>query len=284
MTNISSVFISYSRRDISFVKTLHHALTQQNRDVWVDWEDIPIAADWRQEIKTGIEEADTFIAILSSSAVASKFCRQEVEYAIKHQKRLIPVVYQKDFPDDQVPPALRKHNWLSFAEDDFDRAFQKLTEALDTDLEYVRQHKRLLMRAIEWDSLGRNDDRLLRGSDLETSILWLAQAYHKTPEPTELQRRFILASQHWQQQEIQRWKQLYEKAEIAEIDALTSLSKALFLLNDQLGSLVASVKAGWKSITTELPPSTQSKLVDVLWQVAYGIQERKDAYKNNLIN
>jgi TIR domain len=43
---MSDVFISYSRKDGEFAKRLVNELTKTSRDVWVDWEDIPRAADW----------------------------------------------------------------------------------------------------------------------------------------------------------------------------------------------------------------------------------------------
>ncbi len=58
---MANVFISYSRKDKEFVRTLHTALTAHHHDVWVDWEDIPLTADWWLEIEAGIEAADTFI-------------------------------------------------------------------------------------------------------------------------------------------------------------------------------------------------------------------------------
>ena len=51
---MSDVFISYSRKDSDFVRQLHNALAVLDRDVWVDWEDIPLTADWWREICTGI--------------------------------------------------------------------------------------------------------------------------------------------------------------------------------------------------------------------------------------
>ena len=48
------VFISYSRKDKTFVEKLVTALEAKKRDVWVDFEDIPFAADWWEEIQKGI--------------------------------------------------------------------------------------------------------------------------------------------------------------------------------------------------------------------------------------
>jgi len=44
------------------------------------------------------------------------------------------------------------HNWVFLrAEDNFKANFELLIDALETDFDHVREHTRLLTRAIEWD-------------------------------------------------------------------------------------------------------------------------------------
>jgi hypothetical protein len=58
----------------------------------------------------------------------------------------VPIVYREGFDMQQIHPALTKHNWLFFrAEDPFEQSFQLLVTAIDTDLEYVKQHTRILV-------------------------------------------------------------------------------------------------------------------------------------------
>ena len=77
-------------------------------------------------------------------------------------------------------PSISTHNWLFFREtDDFDKAFESLITALDTDLSHVRQHTRLLVRAKEWESNGKNPSFLLQGDDLTGAENWLAQGCGK---------------------------------------------------------------------------------------------------------
>jgi hypothetical protein len=190
---MSDVFISYSRKDKEFVKTLHVALNANRCETWVDWQDIPLTADWWQEIEHGIEAADTFVFVLSADAIASKVCKQEIDHAVRHNKRLIPIVRRNDFVAELVHPALQKHNWLFFQErDEFEVAFQQLLEAIAPDLDHVRTHTRLLVRAIEWDNKQRNDSFLLRGTDLVEAERWLDAAINpaklKEPPPTEQQK------------------------------------------------------------------------------------------------
>ena len=40
-TDMSDVFISYSRKDIQFAQRLHHGLETRDHEPWVDWQDIP---------------------------------------------------------------------------------------------------------------------------------------------------------------------------------------------------------------------------------------------------
>ena len=164
------IFLSYSRKDKEFVRKLHEALAAQQRDIWVDWEDIPLTADWRSEIQKGIEGADTFVFVISPDSVRSEVCREEIEHAVALQKRFVPVLYREIVEDgdkEKTHVAINSHNWIFFRdEDDFPTTFDKLTQSIDTDLSYVQQHTRLLLRAKEWDNDNRDPSLLLRGTDL----------------------------------------------------------------------------------------------------------------------
>jgi WD40 repeat protein len=211
---LSDVFISYSRKDRNFVLKLHDALAKLNRDTWVDWQDIPLTADFRREILAGIEGADSFVFIISPESVISAVCREEIAHAVVSQKRLVPIFY-RNVPDDNVPKAFASINWIFFREtDDFDSSFASLVDALDTDLDWRRSHTRLLVRAVEWAAKARDSSRLLRGMDVQDAFRWLAEAANvKKQEPTALQLEYIQASQEWEAGEIQRLKELNEEKE-----------------------------------------------------------------------
>ncbi|MBC1280638.1 TIR domain-containing protein [Nostoc sp. UCD121] len=192
---MTDVFISYSRRDKEFALILQNALKAQNRETWVDWKDIPLTADWWAEIEAGIEATNTFVFVISPDSIASKVCNQEIEHAVKNNKRLVPIVRREVFDMEQVNPALAKHNWLFFREqDDFDIVFAQLIKAIDTNLEYVRGHTRLLIRALEWENKGRNDSFLLRGTDLDAAEQWLVSSAAQQPQPTQQQKNYISKS------------------------------------------------------------------------------------------
>ncbi len=188
------VFISYSRKDKAFVQSLYEAFATLQRNIWVDWEDIMPTEDWWQAIEKGIESANNFVFILSPDSVSSAVCAREVDHAVRHNKRLIPVVY-REVDAKAVHPALGAHNWLFMKEgDDFPPGFRQLLAAVDTDLQHVRDHTRFLMNAVEWDQSGRESCFLLRGKKLLAAEDWLQQSRGKQPQPTDLQRRLIQTS------------------------------------------------------------------------------------------
>ena len=104
---MNDVFISYSRKDSDFVRQLHDALSKEDKGVWIDWEGIPPTAEWLSEIYSAIEGANTFIFVLTPDSVASEICSMEVLHAVKHNKRLVPVVRRevdaRDVPEELAP-------------------------------------------------------------------------------------------------------------------------------------------------------------------------------------
>jgi WD40 repeat protein len=191
---MARAFISYSRRDTDFVRQLNDALVAHKREAWVDWKDIPLTAEWQQEILTNIETADSFIFVISPDSVTSPNCRKEIDHAVSNNKRMVPI-FRRPVPDDAIPPALGRFQRIHFVDgDDFNSKFTALISALDTDLAWVQMHTRLLTRAKEWEREGKDNSFLLRGKDLREAERWVAQSSDKDPKPTTLQSQYVLAS------------------------------------------------------------------------------------------
>ena len=189
------VFISYSRKDKEFVRRLDEELKRRDREAWVDWEGIPPGDKWEKTIYGAIEATHTFIFVLTPDSIASEVCGREIAHAAANNKRLVPIIH-RDVAADSVPKSLGELNWIFCRDsDDFEEATGTLISALDTDLQWVRAHTRLLTRAIEWDANGRNNSFVLRGEDLRSAERWLAEAgAQKERQPTALQTEYIIAS------------------------------------------------------------------------------------------
>ncbi|MBT9316191.1 TIR domain-containing protein [Leptothoe spongobia] len=301
---MTDVFISYSRKDKAFVQVLNQALADSKYDAWVDWENIPLTADWWEEIKAGIEGADTFIFVISPDSIASKVCGQEIDHAVENNKRLLPIVYREGFDMSLVRPALGRHNWLFFKEDnDFDQAFTALVEALNTDLSHVKTHTRLLVKAQEWDKKYRRDDLLLRGDEFVISENWLVEALEqqKEPLPATLHKEYIHAGREAQEREVKQEKRrililrsllavmslafvgaagagayayrLWKTSEIAQITTLAEKSNLLFFTDKKPAALITALEAGQK--LQQHTEGDHNLVRQVLSQTVGGIREIK---------
>src|SRR5947209_1519152 len=191
------VFISYSRRDSDFAERLAGALSARGRDVWFDRKDIAPTAQWRDEIGAGIESSDALAFVISPDSLQSHECGVELSAALERNKRIAPLVV-RDPNGAQVPDALAQRNWIFFRDsDDFDRSLDQLVAALDTDLDWVHAHTRLLVRSAEWERSDRDRSFLLAGSDLQAAEGWLAsKGPEDNPSPTRQQREYVVASRH----------------------------------------------------------------------------------------
>jgi WD40 repeat protein len=207
------LFISYSRRDAPIVRALYDGLSERGIGVWVDWEDIPPSAEWWTTIRRAIDGADAFAFVISPDSIASPVCGDELAHAIAAGKRLIPLLHRHASDGQQVPDSLARLNWIFARNDDsLPAALDRFVEALTTDLELLRTHARLLVRAREWEASGRDASSLLRGGDLDTALQWLSAVSVSGPMPTELHRDYLVSSQQAQREQSERWRRLYEEA------------------------------------------------------------------------
>jgi len=193
----ASVMISYSRKDVAFVRKLFEGLLAQGfakEEIWVDWEGIPPTVDWMKEIEKGIEEADTFLAIVSTDWIASPVCQDELNIAVKNGKRLIPVI-PYDIVWNDVPSTLAHLNFIFLTPNfDFNNQLNILFTALDTDYDWLKTHRRLQVKALEWERSQKENGFLLHGRDLDEAEAQVSINANKDPQPTDIQREYVLQS------------------------------------------------------------------------------------------
>ncbi len=190
---MADVFVSYSRSDSELVNRLVERLRERGKDVWVDVEGIRDAEVFPAALRRAVEGSDGFVFVISPDSVASPFCEQEVDHAVELNKRVVPLAY-RSVPDERIPEGIRVRNWIPVGDGNFDAGVERLVQALDTDLEWDREHTHWLVKAIEWDESGRDRSFLLRGSELTAAEGWLASGADKDPGPTTLQQEYVYAS------------------------------------------------------------------------------------------
>ncbi|RPI94582.1 MAG: TIR domain-containing protein [Chloroflexi bacterium] len=201
---MAKLFVSYSRRDSVAARKLIEVFRSIEQDVWVDWESIPPAVDWLEQIFRGIEEADAFLFLISPDSIASEVCKVEVNKAAQNNKRIIPIVLRDVHPKD-TPESISKLNWTFLREtDSFEEGLAKVKTAIELDLDWLEEHRRLQVRALEWHRK-KDTSLLLHGRDLRNAQRMVATATAKDPTPTELQNTFILHSRRSERNRTFAW-------------------------------------------------------------------------------
>lgn len=196
----TQVFISYSRKNKSFVRKLNTAIDEAGIEAWVDWEGIPLSADWMATITSAIEASDALIFVISPDALRSKYCLKELELALESNKKIIPVVYSEPEKRVKLHPKLSSTNWVFLRpkKEIFKEVIPKLVETILTDLDWVQQHTNLLQRAVQWKQKKESSGYLLSGSSLEEAERWLAQSTKDiNRQATPLQAEYIGACREY---------------------------------------------------------------------------------------
>jgi WD40 repeat protein len=227
MKNFFDTFISYGRTDSkAFAIKLNERLAAQDLKVWFDQEDIPLAVDYQEQINDGIEKAHNFIFIIAPHSVNSQYCLKEINLAIQHNKRIIPLLhveqisqetwqkrnpnkteddwkeYQAKGLDSSYPnmhPIISKINWIYFRDniDDFESSLAGLFEAINRHKNYVEQHTNLLVQALDWLRNQKQTNYLLIGEERQKAEAWLKHRFADVQPPcipTDLHCEFISES------------------------------------------------------------------------------------------
>ena len=191
---MSDVFISYSRKDSDFVAKLAAALNTAGRDAWVDVDGIRASENWKEKIFREIDAANTFLFVVSPDSIQSEVASEEVSHAALNSKRMIPLFY-RNVENRKIPEALSRFQGIGFSDDGgFPAGVSALLHTLETDLEWVDAHTRLLIHAKDWEREGKDRSFLLRGKDLSEAEQMVARSASREPRLTALQSEYIFAS------------------------------------------------------------------------------------------
>ncbi len=98
---MTQVFISYSRKDLAFVRQLACDLEQKGLQVWWDVSDLVAGEHWSQAIESALRASDFCIVVLSPAALDSEWVAKEYTYALGRKIRVLPIFYK----DCEIPLA-----------------------------------------------------------------------------------------------------------------------------------------------------------------------------------
>jgi len=126
---MGQIFVSYSRKDKSFVDQLARDLQQSGVDIWIDRKGIEGGERWRATIVDAIRACDAFLIVLSPQSVASDNVAKELALGDRHRRRIIPVLYQSCEIPPQMEYQLAELQHIDFVAG-YNEALGKLVRAL----------------------------------------------------------------------------------------------------------------------------------------------------------
>lgn len=123
------LFLSYAHDDADKIEELIQAIAPFHR-IWLDKTSIAPGEDWRQEIKQGIRKCNVFLFAASMNSCCSRECHWEIDFALKHHKRIIPLILE----DCHLRPELARLQWIFLEE--FEEGVRSLLKELQPSPPY----------------------------------------------------------------------------------------------------------------------------------------------------
>jgi TIR domain-containing protein len=123
---MSQIFISYSRKDIGFVRKLAGDLEKAGYEVWWDLTDLRGGDDWPRVIPAAIESSQFVIVVLSPNSIISDWVEKEYMQALSSHKKIIPIMLTQA----KVPFPLNTINYVDFTGEDYAASLNNLLSTL----------------------------------------------------------------------------------------------------------------------------------------------------------
>jgi hypothetical protein len=124
------IFISYSRKDETFIKQLYQELTGRGLSAWYDRFNIGVGTQWTEEIVKGIRDCRVFVLALSPDSAASVNVRKELDLAQRYQKQIVPLIWRKVDIPVAMEYQLAGIQWIEFNETASPEKFEQLANVL----------------------------------------------------------------------------------------------------------------------------------------------------------
>ena len=167
-----AIMISYSHKDLDFAIKLEKNLTLIGFKVWMDTEIIP-GDDWRANIAKAIEKSLAVVFIMSPTSVKSKYCKEEIYYALNIKVPIFPIVYQDSWSalSKGIKLVLQRIQWIRFDKMEFEAALIKLVDRLRLKIQLNTINlKQNLNQGHDSDSSDIQKDHILRSLRKKNTI------------------------------------------------------------------------------------------------------------------
>jgi hypothetical protein len=120
------LFVSYSRVQINYARSLVMALQSRGLNIWFDLQELLPGIKWEAGIRQGLDECHALILIASEAAFASVYVQQEWESALANHKPVYVVYYEPV----HLPQKLLQSAYRFDLTSDFDAGVSRLVDCI----------------------------------------------------------------------------------------------------------------------------------------------------------
>lgn len=114
--NKYDIYICYSRKDNEVAAEICHFLDQQGLSYWIDRRVIESGDDYAQSILNAINDSNLFLFIVSESSGKSKFCMNELAFAVNNKKTVIPLRIDQAPLSDEILFFIADISWADYSD------------------------------------------------------------------------------------------------------------------------------------------------------------------------
>ena len=128
----TSVFLSHTSSDKSFVRKLARDLENHGVKFWLDEAEIKVGESLIEKIRQGLDEVDYVAVILSPTSISSAWVQREVDVAMNQEIqgkkiKVLPILYEHC----KIPGFLLGKFYADFTEEsNYNVAFRRLIESI----------------------------------------------------------------------------------------------------------------------------------------------------------
>lgn len=148
-----TLFLSYSTKDESIVRSVEKYIPKEMIDVWIDHKKIGGGRDLKRAIKSGIKNADVFFLFISKEALSSDWVKKELALAKKKEKELkyefiVPVVLEQNAWENWKDKELKGRKYIEFDDGNIDMMAHEIKDTIVNKTIEKYEHQCLLKRNV----------------------------------------------------------------------------------------------------------------------------------------
>lgn len=128
---MAQVFISYSRKDLSFVEQLAADLKEAGFDVWYDLSNIRGGSHWTFEIEKALKNSQFAVFVLSPDSIVSEWVQREFLFANNRNMTIVPLMYRSC----ELSLSFLDLNYIDVQGSNYRQNFDEILEALSEQQE-----------------------------------------------------------------------------------------------------------------------------------------------------